>query len=85
MIPKLRDSIAIREAAESRLKIGLISGCDFKETRDDSERLQGMRPHSFALPNRTMSANRYAAAVHRNDRYSSGRYSIARSFERETD
>jgi hypothetical protein len=78
------DGVAIREAAESRLKIGLISGCDFKETRDDSERLQVMRPHSFALPNRTMSANRYAA-VHLNDRYSSGRYSIPRSFEPETD
>lgn len=47
MITKLAASVAIREGAESRLKIGLISGCDFKETRDDSKRLQVMRPHSF--------------------------------------
>jgi hypothetical protein len=32
-----------------------------------------------------MSANRYAAAIHRNDRHSSGCHSIPRSFERETD
>jgi hypothetical protein len=32
-----------------------------------------------------MSANRYAAAIHRNDRHSSRRHSILCSFERETD
>jgi hypothetical protein len=46
--------------------------------------LQVMRPHSFTLPNRTMSANR-CAAVHQDDRHSSGLYSILRSFEPETD
>jgi hypothetical protein len=44
-----------------------------------------MRPHPFALPDEAMSANRYAAAIHRNDRHSFGRDFILRSFERETD
>jgi hypothetical protein len=57
-----RMALWLRKQPDSRLKIDLISGCNFKGTRDGPERFYVIRPHPFAVPpGSVMSANRYAA------------------------
>jgi hypothetical protein len=64
-----RMALWLRKQPDSRLKIDLISGCNFKGTRDGPERFYVIRPHPFAVPpGSVMSANHYAAVPRQQQR-----------------
>lgn len=80
-----RMSLQLGKRPNSRLKIDLISSCDFKETRDGLKRPQAIRPHPSAVPlGQAMSANRYAA-TRRQEPARQARHSAVCSFKHETE